>query len=81
MGEAPELSVLLNGLGDPADLCVSSDCFMEGIDEDDLEVLVGRVLANPVRAEDAESLQTTTNTFLEMKARDNLDLLLRAKTE
>ena len=81
MGEAPELSVLLDGLGDPADLCVPPDGLVEGIDEDDLEVLVGRVLADPVRAEDAESLQTTTNTFLEMKARDNLDLLLRAKTE
>ena len=68
--------MLLNGLGDPADLCVASDGLVEGIDEDDLEVLVGRVLADPVRAEDAESLQTTTNTFLEMKARDNLNLLL-----
>ena len=81
MGEAPELSVLLDGLGDPADLGVAPDGLVEGVDEDDLEVLVGRVLADPVRAEDAESLQTTTNTFLEMKARDNLDLLLRAKTE
>ena len=64
MGETPEFPVLHNGFGDPVDLGVTSDGFVEGIDHDDLEVLVGRVLANPVRAEDTESLETTSNTFL-----------------
>ena len=67
VGETPELSVLLNGLGDPVDLGVAPDGLVEGVDEDDLEVLVGRVLADPVRAKDAESLQTATNTLLRTK--------------
>merc|ERR1719282_239210 len=37
---------------------------MGDINHDDLEVLVGRVLANPVRVEDSEASQSTTNTFL-----------------
>ena len=37
---------------------------MEGINHDDLEVLVGRILANPVGAQDTESLDTTTYTLL-----------------
>ena len=64
MGEATKLSVLLDRVGDPVDLGVPPDGLVERVDEDDLKVLVGRVLANPVRAEDAESLDTTTNAFL-----------------
>ena len=37
---------------------------MGDIHHDDLEVLVGRVLANPVRVKDSEASQSTTNTFL-----------------
>lgn len=64
MGETPELSVFLDRLGDPVDLGIPPDGLVERVDEDDLEVLVGRVLADPVGAEDAESLQTTTDTLL-----------------
>ena len=37
---------------------------MEGIDHDDLKVLVSRILADPVRIQDTESLDTATHTFL-----------------
>ena len=56
--------MLHDWLGDPVDLGVSADGLVEGINHDHFEVLVGRVLSNPVRAEDTESLKTTSNTFL-----------------
>ncbi len=67
MGETPEFPVLHDRFGDPVDLGVATDGFVEGIDHDDLEVFVGRILTNPVGAEDAESLETTSNTFLKLK--------------
>ena len=69
MSETPKFSVLHDWLGDPVDLGVPPDGLVEGVDEDDLEVLVGRILADPVRAQDAESLKTSANTFLEMKSK------------
>ena len=70
MGESSELSVLLDRLGDPVDLGVPPNGLVEGVDEDDLEVLVGRVLADPVRAENTKSLQTTSNTLLATKTQN-----------
>lgn len=67
MGEATELAMLHDGLGDPVDLGVAADSLVERIDHDDLEVLVRRILTNPVRAQDTESLKTTANTFLRLK--------------
>ena len=37
---------------------------IEGINHDDLEVLVGRILANPVGAQDTDSLDTTIHSLL-----------------
>ena len=70
MGESSELSVLLDRLGDPVDLGVPPNGLVEGVDEDDLKVLVGRVLADPVRAENTKSLQTTSNTLLATKTQN-----------
>jgi hypothetical protein len=39
---------------DPVDAGVAADGLVLGVDEDDLVVLVGRVLVDPVRVEDAE---------------------------
>ncbi len=44
----------MNRLDDPVDARVIADGLVLGIDEDDLEVLVGRVLIDPVRVQDAE---------------------------
>jgi hypothetical protein len=71
MGEATKLAVLHDRLGDPVDLGVATNSLVEGIDHDDLEVLVRRILTDPVRAQDTESLKTTSNTFLRIK-KDNL---------
>ena len=49
---------------------------MGDIHHDDLEVLVGGVLANPVRVEDSEASQSTTNTFLSDGLEVSLWLLL-----
>ena len=38
----------MNRVNDPVDSGVSSDGLVGGINEDDLEVLVGRILVDPV---------------------------------
>jgi hypothetical protein len=53
-GETSTLAVLVHGLDDPVDAGVLADDLVLGIDEDDLEVLVGGVLVDPVGVEDAE---------------------------
>ena len=44
----------MNGLDDPIDAGVAADGFVLRIHEDDFEVLVRRVLVDPVGVEDAE---------------------------
>ena len=39
-------------------------CIDAPINHNDLEVLLGRILANPVEAQDTESLDTTTDSLL-----------------
>jgi hypothetical protein len=46
--ESTALAVLVDGLGDPVDAGIAADGLVLGVDEDDLEVLVGRVLVDPV---------------------------------
>ena len=53
-GEAASLAVLVDGVDDPVDAGVEADGLVLGIDEDDLVVLVGGVLVDPVGVEDAE---------------------------
>ena len=48
-GEASSLSVLVDGVNDPVDARVVANHDMLGVDEDDLKVLVGGVLVDPVR--------------------------------
>ena len=63
MGEATELAMLHDGLGDPVDLGVTADSLVEGIDHDDLEVLVRRVLCTrqDQRQGRIEGLRETAN--------------------
>ena len=47
-GEASVLSVLVHGTDDPVDAGIVADGDVVGVDEDDLEVLVGGILVHPV---------------------------------
>ena len=47
----------------PVDLSIPANGLVERINHDDLEVLVGRILANQVGAKDTESLDTTTDSL------------------
>lgn len=47
-GETTRFSVLVNWLDDPVDSGVSSDGLVGWVNEDDLEVLVCRILVDPV---------------------------------
>ena len=53
-GEAAGLAVLVDGVDDPVDAGVAADGVVLGVDEDDLVVLIGGVLVDPVRVEDAQ---------------------------
>ena len=72
--------MLLDGVHDPVDLGIASDGGMSHVDHDHLEVLVGGVLANPVRVEDSESLESATHSFLGDGLEVPLRLLLLDRT-
>jgi hypothetical protein len=63
-GQAAQLTVLHDGADHPVDLGVASDALVVRVDHDDLEVLVGGVLSDPVRVEDAESLEAASDALL-----------------
>lgn len=62
--ETTGFTVLVNCLDDPVDARITADGFVLWVDEDDLKVLVGGVLVDPVGVEDAEIGAATTDTFL-----------------
>jgi hypothetical protein len=62
--EPAGLAVLVDGLDDPVDARVAADGLVLGVDEDDLKVLVGRVLVDPVRVQDAQVSAAASNTLL-----------------
>lgn len=55
---------LVNRIDDPVDTWVTTDDFVLRIDEDDLKVLVGRILIDPVRIEHPQIGAPTADTFL-----------------
>jgi len=63
-GETTALAVLVDGLDDPVDARIAADGLVLGVDEDDLVVLVGRVLVDPVRVENAQVGATAADTLL-----------------
>jgi hypothetical protein len=63
-GETAGLAVLVDGVDDPVDAGVAADGLVLGVDEDDLVVLVGRVLVDPVGVEDSEVSAAATDTLL-----------------
>jgi hypothetical protein len=63
-GKTTSLAVLVDGLDDPVDARVAANGLVLGVDADDLVVLVGRVLVDPVRVEDAEVGAAAADTLL-----------------
>ena len=63
-GKTAALAVLVDGLDDPVDTGVTADGLVLGVDEDDLVVLVSRVLVDPVGVEDAEVGAAAADTLL-----------------
>ena len=49
--QTSHLSVLVNGVADPVDLGIVSDSVVRWVDENDIVVLVGTVLVDPVRVQ------------------------------
>ena len=64
LSEAPELPMFLDGGTHPVNLGVASDGSVVDVDHDDLEVLVGRVLADPVGIEHPQALQPAAHSLL-----------------
>lgn len=58
------LAVLVDGVDDPVDPGVDADGLVLGVNEDDLVVLVGGVLVDPVRVEDAQVSAAAADTLL-----------------
>ena len=75
-GETPEFPVLHDGPAHPVDLGVTCDGLVVDVDHDDLVVLVGRVLANPVGVEDAKPLEPSAHPLLSDGLQVPLRLLL-----
>jgi hypothetical protein len=63
-GKTTSLTVLVNGVDDPVDTGITTDGLVVRIDKDDLEVLVGSILVNPVRVQDTQVSALATDTLL-----------------
>lgn len=63
-GETARLAVLVHGVDDPVDARILADGLVLGVDEDDLVVLVGGVLVDPVRVENAQVGAAAADTLL-----------------
>lgn len=66
----------MDGVDNPVDAGVAADGLVLGVDEDDLVVLVGRVLVDPVGVEDAEVGAAATDTLLSSRLEGALVLEL-----
>lgn len=54
----------MDTLADPVDTGIAADGLVLGVDQDNLEVLVGGVLVDPVGVEDAQVSAATADTLL-----------------
>jgi hypothetical protein len=62
-GKTTGLTTLVNGVGDPVDTGIATDGLVRGVDKDDLKVLVGGILVDPVRVQHTEVSALLTNTL------------------
>jgi hypothetical protein len=56
--------VLVDGVDDPVDAGIATDGLVLGVNKDDLVVLVGRVLVDPVGVENAQVGAAAADTLL-----------------
>jgi hypothetical protein len=63
-GKTTSLAVLVDRVDDPVDAGIATDSLVGGIDKDDLEVLVGSILVNPVGVQDTQISALAANTLL-----------------
>lgn len=63
-GETTGLAVLVHWVDDPVDAGVAADGLVLWVDEDDLVVLVGAVLVDPVAVQDAQVGAAAADTLL-----------------
>jgi len=75
-GETSRFAVLVDGVDDPANARIAADGLVLRVDENDLEVLVGGVLVNPVRVENTQVGATTSDTLLSSRLEGSLVLEL-----
>jgi hypothetical protein len=66
----------VDGVADPVDAGITADGLVLGVDTDDLEVLVGGVLVDPVGVQDAQVGAAAANTFLSGSTQSTLVLEL-----
>ncbi len=76
-GEAAALTMFHDRLGDPVDDRIVADGGVHGVDEDDLEVLVLRVLIHPVRIQHAQVPASATHALFRDRALVARELQLR----
>jgi hypothetical protein len=63
-GKTTSFTVLVNGVDDPVDASITTDGLVVGINKDNLEVLVGSILVNPVGVQDTQVSALAANTLL-----------------
>lgn len=63
-GKTTSLAVLVDRVDDPVDAGVAADGLVLGVDKDNLVVLVGGVLVDPVGVQDAEVGAAAADTLL-----------------
>jgi len=74
--QASQLPVLLDRVTHPVDFGVAGDSSMVDIDHDHLEVLICRVLTNPVGIHDSQPFKPSSNPFLSNGLKVSLGFLL-----
>lgn len=84
-GKTTSLSSLVDGVANPVDLGVTSNGGVRGVDQDDLSVVVGGVVVDPVRVQHTQVSATSANTLLSNGAERSLvlqvvDTLVRGLT-
>lgn len=75
--ESTGFSVLVNGVDDPVDSGIPSDGLVLGVDQDDLIVLVGSILVDPVRVQNSQVGTSSSNSLLSSSSQRSLVLELR----
>lgn len=74
--QSTEFAVLVDWIDDPVDAGILADGLVLWVDKDNLVVLVGRVLVDPVRVEDAQVGASLADTLLGSRTKRALVLEL-----